>query len=108
VIISSDIFESSSHVLAIGNLLDTNLRLVGGTFTFKGVNSPSQHQILAKVLRLSIFVHMSLLLEQHVLSISQVQLKFPHPKLPSPLPSTPVNALSESQLKELQEVQLKA
>jgi len=101
VIISSDIFESSSHIRTIGNLLDTNLRLVGGTFTFKGVNSPSQHQILGKAFRLSIFVHISLLLEQHVLTISQVQLKFPRPKLPSPSPSTPANPLLESQSKYL-------
>ncbi|KAJ3508125.1 hypothetical protein NLJ89_g5924 [Agrocybe chaxingu] len=41
------------------NVLDTNLRLVGGTFTFKGVNSPLQHHLLFKVLKLAIYVHLS-------------------------------------------------
>ena len=45
--------------------------------------------LLSKVLRLSIYVHLSLLLEQHLLSDSQVPIKFPQP-VPTHLPSSPV------------------
>ena len=68
---------------------ESNLRLVGGTFTFKGVDSPAQHVLLTKVLRLAIYVHLSLLLEQYLLSDSRVHISFPPPVLPHS-PSTPV------------------
>ncbi|KAF7358551.1 hypothetical protein MVEN_00906500 [Mycena venus] len=58
----------------------TEVKLVGGTFAFKGVTSPLQHHALCKVLRISIYMHLSLLLEQHFLSNSCVQLQFPRPK----------------------------
>ncbi|KAJ6550877.1 hypothetical protein DFH09DRAFT_1319739 [Mycena vulgaris] len=56
------------------------VKLVGGTFTFKGVRSPVQHQALCKALRISIYIHLSLLLEQHFLANSGVRLHFPAPK----------------------------
>jgi len=71
------------------NVLDTNLRLVGGTFSFKGVNSPMQHMLLSKVLRLGVYVQLSLILEQHLFSDSGVEIKFVRPKLSTPSPSTP-------------------
>ncbi|KAJ7687858.1 hypothetical protein B0H17DRAFT_1069454 [Mycena rosella] len=55
-------------------------KLVGGTFTFKGVTSPPQHHALCKALRISIYMHLSLLLEQQFLSNSGVRLHFPVPK----------------------------
>ncbi|KDR71610.1 hypothetical protein GALMADRAFT_253980 [Galerina marginata CBS 339.88] len=81
--------------------LDDNLRLVGGTFTFKGVNSPMQHMLITKVLRLATYVHLALILEQHLLSNSGVKITFPlpqpkhhsTPKSPSTVahPQTPSN-----------------
>jgi 1-phosphatidylinositol-3-phosphate 5-kinase len=70
------------------NVEESNIRLVGGTFTFKGVNSPVQHMLLSKLLRLSIYVHLSLLLEQHLLSDSRVPIKFPQP-VSTHFPSSP-------------------
>lgn len=72
-----------------------NVKLVGGTFAFRGVRSPPQHHALSKALRISVYLHLSLLLEQHFLSNSGVRLQFPAPKLrqsavsyqpPSPVP----------------------
>ncbi|KAF7355623.1 hypothetical protein MSAN_01479600 [Mycena sanguinolenta] len=73
-----------------------DVKLVGGTFAFKGVTSPLQYHALSKALRISIYMHLSLLLEQHFLANSSVQLQFPRPKprvsavsyAPPPLPST--------------------
>ena len=62
---------------------------MGGTFVFKGVDSPFQYLLLSKVLRLSIYVHLSLLLEQYLLSDSRVPINFPRP-VPTHHPSTPV------------------
>lgn len=74
----------------LDNVLDTPLRLVGGTFTLKGVNSPQQHYLLAKVLKLAIYTHLSLILEQHLLSDSGIHLRFSQPKVLSS-PSTHAN-----------------
>lgn len=68
--------------LSPGDVGDNDIKLVGGTFTFKGVSSSLQHQCLARTLRMAIYIHLSLLLEQHFLSDSNVQLTFPRPKLP--------------------------
>ncbi|KAF7331238.1 hypothetical protein MKEN_00000700 [Mycena kentingensis (nom. inval.)] len=59
---------------------DLHARIVGGTFIFKGVTSPAQHALLTRILRLSIYTHLSLLLEQHFLADSGVQLSFPPPR----------------------------
>ena len=45
--------------------------------------------LLSKVLRLSIYVHLSLLLEQHLLSDSRVPIEFPR-SVPTHSPSSPV------------------
>jgi 1-phosphatidylinositol-3-phosphate 5-kinase len=76
--------------------VDENLRLVGGTFTFKGVTSPVQHHLLRKALRLAVYVHLSLLLEQALLSNSGVRLNFARPKLPAPSPSTPLHSTNDA------------
>lgn len=65
------------------------MRLVGGTFTFKGLDSPLQYQLLSKILKLSIYIHFSLILEQNILSDSAVNLTMPPSKGPRALPSTP-------------------
>ncbi|EJD38332.1 hypothetical protein AURDEDRAFT_116536 [Auricularia subglabra TFB-10046 SS5] len=68
-----------------------SLRLVGGTFSFGGVSSPEIYVSLVKVVRVAIYVRLSLLLEQRLLSGFHVQLTFPKlptpPPTPSPLPS---------------------
>ncbi|KAJ8695190.1 hypothetical protein PTI98_007805 [Pleurotus ostreatus] len=56
-------------------------RLVGGTFSFVGVASSTQHALLSKALRVATYVHLSLVLEQHFLSSSHVQLHFPKPRV---------------------------
>ncbi|RDB21822.1 hypothetical protein Hypma_010794 [Hypsizygus marmoreus] len=67
----------------------SSVQLIGGTFTFRGVNSQQQHQCLFTILRLSIYIQFSMVLEQHLLSDSNIPLTFPRPKLPSPSPSVP-------------------
>jgi 1-phosphatidylinositol-3-phosphate 5-kinase len=67
---------------------DDPLRIVGGTFTLKGVTSPSQYAALSTILRVSIYTYLSLLLEQQFLVNSGVELNFPQrkniPLIPSP------------------------
>jgi len=75
---------------------DSHLRLVGGTFTLRGVNSPIQHHLLFKALKLAIYIHLSLILEQHLLSDLGITLKFPRPKFPPPSPSSPARTPPES------------
>jgi 1-phosphatidylinositol-3-phosphate 5-kinase len=55
---------------------------LGGTFTFNNVTSQAQHTILTTLLHVSIYIHLSLILEQHLLHDSGVSLLFP----PNPLP----------------------
>ncbi|KAG5651993.1 hypothetical protein H0H81_006675 [Sphagnurus paluster] len=62
---------------------------IGGTFQFKGLTSVSQHEHLFCVLRLAIYVHLALTLEQHLLMDSGIVLSFPRPKLPASSPSAP-------------------
>lgn len=88
-------WRSVSDKYLIDGYFDTKLRLVGGTFTFKGVNSPMQHMLLSKVLRLAIYIHLALILEQRLLHDSGVQVKYTRPKLPAPSPSTPNNPALE-------------
>lgn len=69
------------------------VKFVGGTFTFKGVVSAAHHRLLRKTLRLAIYVFLSILLEQHLLSDSGVTLQYPPPRLSSP-PVSAVPSLS--------------
>ncbi|KAJ4490808.1 hypothetical protein J3R30DRAFT_137416 [Lentinula aciculospora] len=75
------------------------MRLVGGTFTLKGLPSLQQYLALSKALKLAIYVHLSLLLEQHLLVNSHAYLTFAQPRIrahthtshassqPSPVPN---------------------
>jgi len=72
------------------------LRLVGGTFTLKGVNSALQHQLLSKVLKLAIYIHFSLILEQNILSDSSVHLTLTRSKAPRTSPSTPTMTTTDT------------
>ncbi|KAI0065116.1 hypothetical protein BV25DRAFT_1799271 [Artomyces pyxidatus] len=62
-----------------------NVELVGGTFSFDGTLSIEEHATLSRVLRLGIYVILSILLEQRFLSDFGVELHFPKPK-PQPKP----------------------
>ncbi|KAJ6535129.1 hypothetical protein B0H19DRAFT_1271776 [Mycena capillaripes] len=77
----SDEPSSILYGLAEWDAATPDVKLVGGTFAFKGVNSPLQHHALCKALRIFIYMHLSLLLEQHFLCNSRVRLEFPLPKL---------------------------
>ncbi|KAK1223028.1 hypothetical protein PQX77_014105 [Marasmius sp. AFHP31] len=58
----------------------TPLRLVGGTFQFASVpGSSSFHAVLSKVIKLTVYQHLSLLLEQHLWADAGVPLTFPSP-----------------------------
>ncbi|KZT66473.1 hypothetical protein DAEQUDRAFT_714832 [Daedalea quercina L-15889] len=59
------------------------VQIVGGVFKFKGVTSVQLYKSLVKVLRLSTFLYLSLLLEQCLLSNSHVELHFPQSTLPT-------------------------
>lgn len=59
------------------------IQIVGGTFRLRGVSDARQHAALVKILRLSTFFYLSLLLEQHLLSNSHVELHFPQAIMPS-------------------------
>ena len=75
-----DTFSSGEHII----------NLVGGSFYLNGVNSSAQYLVLLKVLRVVTYFHLSLLLEQHFLANSNVELHF---SAPSP-PSEPVQPIS--------------
>lgn len=64
-------------------------QLAGGTFQLKGTVSLVQHVALVKTLRLSVFMYLSILLEQHFLCDSRVELNFPKPAVPA-LASVPL------------------
>jgi 1-phosphatidylinositol-3-phosphate 5-kinase len=76
---------------------DIPLQIVGGAFSFRGVETRAEYTALAKILRLSIFCYLSLLLEQALLADAHVQLRFRKPSL-APTegvnPEGPVRALS--------------
>ncbi|KAL0059544.1 hypothetical protein AAF712_013689 [Marasmius tenuissimus] len=58
----------------------TPLRVVGGTFQFASVpGSSSFHALLSKVIKLTVYQHLSLLLEQHLWADAGVPLTFPSP-----------------------------
>jgi len=63
------------------------INIVGGNFFLRGVISAAQHAALCKVLRLSIYIYLSIVIEQHLFSDSHVKLNIPklRPR-PAPLP----------------------
>ncbi|EKM74879.1 hypothetical protein AGABI1DRAFT_80588 [Agaricus bisporus var. burnettii JB137-S8] len=81
-ILPSDAHQIETSVLFGLQECRDRTRCVGGTFSFKGL--PQHHYTLAQILRVSIYIHISLLLEQHLLSDSHVDLIYPSPKLEDP------------------------
>lgn len=66
------------------------IKIVGGNFLLQGVVSAAQHAALRKVLRLSIYVYLSIVIEQHLLSDSHVKLNIPKVRpRPTPPPTKP-------------------
>ena len=79
---------SLSCISASAEYSDENpIKIVGGDFLLKGVASAAQHAALCKVLRLSIYIYLSIVVEQHLFRDSHVKLNIPrvHPR-PAPLP----------------------
>ncbi|KAI0922409.1 hypothetical protein AcV7_005948 [Taiwanofungus camphoratus] len=68
---------------------EDGMQVVGGTFRFKGAVSLPEHACLCRVLRLAVFVYLSLVLEQHLLANSHVALHFRKPSIP-PVASVPL------------------
>jgi 1-phosphatidylinositol-3-phosphate 5-kinase len=63
------------------------IKIVGGNFLLKGIASPAQHVAICKVLRLSIYIYLSVIIEQHLFSDSHVKLNIPKVRpRPAPLP----------------------
>lgn len=62
---------------------------MGGTFTLNGVKSLLQHYQLRRILRIAVYIHLSLILEQYFLVDSGVLLNYPRPNLKSPPTPTP-------------------
>ncbi|KAF8621435.1 hypothetical protein AX15_007794 [Amanita polypyramis BW_CC] len=79
--------HSAESAAAVALSERTQLQVVGGSFALTGVSSPAQHRALVPILRASIYLHLALILDQHVLSDSNVRLKYPRPKYESHAPS---------------------
>ncbi|KAI9439217.1 hypothetical protein H4582DRAFT_2119766 [Lactarius indigo] len=62
------------------------IELIGGTFKLNRVRSVDEHASLVRVLRVSVYFLLSLLLEQYFLSNSSIELHYPEP---SPTPISP-------------------
>ncbi|KAI1793644.1 hypothetical protein LXA43DRAFT_999787 [Ganoderma leucocontextum] len=67
---------------------DDPFKVVGGTFALRGVVSLPQCDALRRVLHLAVFTYLSLLLEQALLSNSDVELHYPKGAIPN-LPTFP-------------------
>ena len=68
-----------------------DIELVGGTFLLNKVLSADEHASLVRVLRLSTYALLSLLLEQHFLSSSSIELHYPKSS-PPPILIPPLTA----------------
>ena len=79
-------------VILIGSLLEAGdpLQIVGGTFIAKGALTFSQYIAVCRVLRVSIYLYFSLLLERDLFSNARVELHYPKPPMPH-LPSYPTS-----------------
>ena len=75
-------------ILADADYSDENpIKIVGGSFLLQGLASPAQHSALCKVLRLAIYIYLSVVVEQHLFSDSHVKLNIPKaPPRPTPPP----------------------
>jgi len=72
-----DVYMLTSRLIIVDMLSSDNdsIRIIGGSFVFKGVTTLAEHKALSKVLRIAIYVHLSLILEQNFLSDSNVAVK---------------------------------
>ena len=80
-----------------------NIELIGGTFKLNRVRSVDEHASLVRVLRVSVYVLLSLLLEQYFLSNSSIELHYPKPSpasisLPMPAPMVHRNSSPDAQI----------
>lgn len=66
------------------------IELIGGTFKLNRVRSIDEHASLVRVLRVSVYLLLSLLLEQSLLSNSSIELHFPKPSPTSISFPTPI------------------
>ena len=87
------------------NLPETHdkIELIGGTFKLNRVSSVDEHTSLVRVLRVSVYVLLSLLLEQYFLSNFSIELRYPEPSpasisLPPPTPMVHRNSSPEVQI----------
>ena len=80
-----------------------NVQIVGGSFRLRGVSNAPLHAALVKILRLSTFLYLSLLLEQHLLSNSHVELRFPQSTVPSVMTSPQGEHSSRSRIQPKRE-----
>ncbi|KAF8264840.1 hypothetical protein EI94DRAFT_1779477 [Lactarius quietus] len=79
------------------------IELIGGTFTLNRVRSADEHASLVRVLRVSVYLLLSLLLEQSFLSNSSIKLHFPKPSptsisFPTPTPIVHRNSSPDVQV----------
>jgi 1-phosphatidylinositol-3-phosphate 5-kinase len=91
-IFSSLLFSSPSLIdFLIVRIMGTHddIEVIGGTFSLSTVHTADEHVSLVRVLRISTYILLSLLLEQHFLSGSFVELHYPKPKPISPSMSLP-------------------
>jgi 1-phosphatidylinositol-3-phosphate 5-kinase len=75
--------------------LSDGLQIVGGTFALNGVLSKPRYEALCRTLRMSLFMFMSILIEQQVLRDFHAPLKYPSPP-PTPLPQTPLPVVTKT------------
>ncbi|KAJ7482713.1 hypothetical protein FB451DRAFT_1170574 [Mycena latifolia] len=74
--------------------------LVGGTFTLASSSSASAYPALRTALRVAVYLHLTLLLEQHFLFDSGVKLHFPPPPKPKPVLALPALSAREEKDKD--------
>jgi 1-phosphatidylinositol-3-phosphate 5-kinase len=79
------------------------IELIGGTFKLNRVRSVDEHASLVRVLRVSVYVVLSLLLEQFFLSNSSIELHYPKPSptsisFPPPAPMAHRNSSPDIQI----------
>ena len=84
------------------------IELIGGTFKLNSVSSIDEHASLVRVLRVTVYVLLSLLLEQSFLSNSSIELHYPKPSpssisFPLPAPILHRNSSPDVQVEEKQQ-----
>ena len=81
-----------------------DIELIGGTFSLSKVLLADEHASLVRVLRVSTYTLLSLLLEQHFLSSSSIELHYP--KAPPPRITIPPPTITLSHRNSAPEVQV--